>query len=396
MDLTTPVEIRARLQKLWERGLILAAPLSGEALFPLSIRLRRPDGRALGERFDEIRKWIRELEEGSKARRGFGYELAFAEIEHRQLGKNRIPSEAVVPTREDALRLIGKERKAARFEALVDKTFATFPELGAWVKKRPLVLLDEEDDWERMLGVLAWFREHPRPGIYLRQIDVPNVDTKFIESHKGLLGELLDCVLGDQIQPDAVGVRNFETRYGLLKKPALVRFRILDVRCRIGGLSDIATPLTQFANLALPVSRIFITENDINGLAFPEIPDSAVVFGLGYGLDSLGEIEWLRERSIYYWGDLDTHGFAMLDRLRASFPNAHSLLMDRKTLFAHRPMWVEEAVPHSGPLSRLTEEERDLFEDLVANRFGERIRLEQERIGFGWVERHIHDVCRES
>ena len=33
--------------------------------------------------------------------------------------------------------------------------------------------------------------------------------------------------------------------------------------------------------------------------------------------------------------DIDTHGFAILDPLRANFPQAQSFLMDRDTLPAH-------------------------------------------------------------
>jgi hypothetical protein len=37
-------------------------------------------------------------------------------------------------------------------------------------------------------------------------------------------------------------------------------------------------------------------------------------------------------------------------------------------------------------LSRLNEEERALYDDPRDNRLGKKLRLEQERIGFGWVE----------
>lgn len=57
------------------------------------------------------------------------------------------------------------------------------------------MLLEHSEDWERILAVLAWFCEHPRPAIYVRQIDVPDVDTKFIEGRRALFTELLDLVL---------------------------------------------------------------------------------------------------------------------------------------------------------------------------------------------------------
>src|SRR5258708_40089230 len=40
------------------------------------------------------------------------------------------------------------------------------------------------------------------------------------------------------------------------------------------------------------------------------------------GLDRLAEATWLGAKTLYYWGDIDTHGSAILDRLRAFFPYA--------------------------------------------------------------------------
>lgn len=46
------------------------------------------------------------------------------------------------------------------------------------------------------------------------------------------------------------------------------------------------------------------------------------------------------------WGDIDTHGFAILDRLRRHFPQVRSMLMDRATLLAHEGQWVTEQAQH--------------------------------------------------
>ena len=200
--------------------------------------------------------------------------------------------------------------------------------------------------------------------------------------------DLLDVALPPEWVETSAG-RHFESRYGLLAKLPLVRLRVLDPCHRIGGLLDVATPAPEFAELDLPVRRVFITENEINGLAFPDVPDAAVIFGLGYGLDRLSDVRWLHDKELFYWGDIDTHGFAILDRLRASFPEARSLLMDRETLAERRLLWVEETARHTGSLTRLTDAERELFEDLTGDRLGERVRLEQERIGFGWVKRAL-------
>src|SRR5947209_8214102 len=100
-DWTTPADIRNDVQRLWDRGNILAARLSGAPLFPYMPRFRKPDSRDLAERFDDVRKWIRALESGSKAAQGHGYEIEWTEINHRQLGRNHVPARVGVPTEAD-------------------------------------------------------------------------------------------------------------------------------------------------------------------------------------------------------------------------------------------------------------------------------------------------------
>jgi hypothetical protein len=393
MAWTGPDEIVAQVQRLWDQGRLLACAVpfseAGRAEcdtlleFPLPLKLRRPSPREFGERFEGVRAWIEALESGSRSRQGMGYAILWDETRNRQLGRNWTPVGIRVPTRDDALAMVGKTAEAAKFDAVVEATRARFPTLRDWLAKKPLTALDHADDWERILDCLAWFRSHPRSGLYARQIDVAGVHTKFIETRKGLLAELLDIVLpAEAIEPSATGARGFEARYGLRAKPSLVRFRILDARRAIGPLTDLTVPAEHFARLALSVSRVFVVENEITGLAFPPMSDSMVVLGMGHAVSLIAAARWLADLDVHYWGDLDTHGFAMLDRLRASLPRARSLLMDRTTLLAHRPLWTTEEAPHIATLDRLMPEEAKLYADLRYDRLGRSVRLEQERISF--------------
>lgn len=392
MSWTTPAELRAQVARLWERGDMLRARLTGEPLFPLRLRLRRPSSREVADRFGEVGDWIRCLQAGSREQRGAGYAIEWRRINHRVHGTNRVPDSVTVPSERDALSLIGRTAQAEQFQALVTTTLERFPSLEPWLAQRSLTALEQARHWDAVLAVLSWFAAHPRPGLYLRQLDIPGVDTKFIESHRKLLAELLDRLLPEEaIDRAASGARGFERRYGLRAKPALIRLRILDERLYLSGLNDLSVPPEQLDRLRLPVRRVFITENEINGLAFPDVPASLVIFGLGYGLDRLAEVRWLHDVSVHYWGDIDTHGFAILDRLRTSFPQTRSFLMDGATLEQHRHLWVKEPRESrfEGHLSRLTESEQALFEALRSNRLGERVRLEQERIAYGWLERAL-------
>ncbi|HEX5660641.1 MAG TPA: Wadjet anti-phage system protein JetD domain-containing protein [Polyangiales bacterium] len=393
---TTHSEIEGKLGKLWSSGRLLDARFASPEqapLFPWQLRLRRPDVRALGTEFEAVQRWCRELEQNSKSLRGTGYEILWEEVNHRQLGRNRVPVAVVVQTEADAIALLGVADRVARLEQLVALTTASFPELLAWLSRSTATVLEHEADWTRVLAVLTWLRANPRPGIYLRQLEVPGVDSKFIEGNRAILSELLDLVLPTgAVTLEATGARQFELRYGILPKPPLVRFRMLDAGQQLGGLTDIATPASQFDKLDLDIDRVFITENEINGLAFPSCPRSIVLFGLGYGLTRLAEVRWLADKRIWYWGDLDTHGFAILDRLRAHLAHARSFLMDRETLMLHSAQWVNEPAAVTAELPRLHSDEAALYDDLRSNRIGAGIRLEQERIAYAWVRREVERI----
>ena len=389
---STPGDIAAHLERCWDDGRMVAARVTGDSLFPMRVRLRQPGIDQIGTDFGAVQQWIRALEGASSAAQGRGYQLAWREINHRQTGRQRLPEAAIIPTEADALRLAGRQADMRRFEQLAALTLEQFPQLAGWLARRGLALLEHAAAWPRVLAILAWFSVHPRPGLYLRQLDVAGVDSKFIETRKGLLAELLDQVLPPAaIDLAAIGARQFETRYGLLAKPAVVRFRMLDRRHYLAGYSDLSVPVSQFARNRPDAGRVFITENEINGLAFPERQDSMVVFGGGYGIERLAEVGWLCDKDVIYWGDIDTHGFAILDRLRASVPHARSLLMDEATLLEHRPMWgsEEEGKRFTGTLARLSCDERALFEALRDDAYGLRVRLEQERLAYGWVSRAV-------
>lgn len=392
MNWTTPDAVAEQVLKLWNRGDVLRARVTGEELFPLELKLRRPGPRDVRERFGKVQEWTRALLAECREVRGFGYELRLETLRNRVQGANDVPVAAIVPDEHDALRLIRRQADADRFMSILDMTLQKHPVLRDWLSRRPLLALSHSDGWPQILAVLDWFVANPRSGFYLRQLDIPGVDTKFIEGHRGLLMELLDIVLAeDAVDRSTTGVKGFAQRYGLRSEPPLLRFRILDRNALLQGLSDISLTPAEFSTLKLPIQRVFVTENRTNGLAFPDHSGAIVVFGMGYGLERFAETPWLRNVDVRYWGDIDTHGFRILDRLRATQPQVRSFLMDRATLDAHRTLCVDEPADkrYTGELFRLSSEEHALFEDLRHNRLGERIRLEQERIAYGWLRQAL-------
>jgi hypothetical protein len=154
-----------------------------------------------------------------------------------------------------------------------------------------------------------------------------------------------------------------------------------DLRGRFGGLGDISAPLEEVAGLGITPALTFIVENIQTALAFNDLENSVVLMGLGYGVDILGKIPWLRHTRCIYWGDIDTHGFAILNRARSYLPSLETVLMDEATLLRHQELWVEEKEQHaSAELPLLTDTEQTLFQSLKNDTWGHHVRLEQERI----------------
>ncbi len=389
----TPRDVTDALSARWRRGAFLADLMAVRPATPLGVPLRGPGAREVADRFADVQNWVQTWERASTAKE-YGYRLEYAAVGGRLVGNNRVPVRAWVDDQDHLWRLLGVAHHVASLQRLLAETVGSYPQLENWIRDHPAHALASADHWSQALAVVAWIVQNGGPTVHVRQIDVPGVDTKFVEAHRQLLADLLDAVLPAERIDLAVPRTRFASRYGLAAKPAYVRLRRLDGRplypgwpgARNGrGPAELTLRTPDLADNPAPAGRVVIVENELTYLALPELPDTIAVLGSGYGLTRLGPVEWLGEREIHYWGDLDTHGFVILDQLRSVLPHARSLLMDRATLEQHRDHWGSEPTPENTTLTRLTEPEQALYRDLVEDRYAPSVRLEQERIRFGVV-----------
>ena len=378
---TSPADVRETVRKKWPT--LLAAFAAAQEWTPLDLPLRGPGPAELGARLDEVRAWAGEW---ARAARG-PLRVEYKQVGGRLIGVNSIPSRAWLDGYDQAWELLGARSDVKRFTDLAERTKAEAPRLVSWLERRPARALELADDWAGLLATVRWIDERQVPGMYLRQVDVPSVDTKFIGKHKGVLTELLDLQLG----PDRIdaGAPDFEGRYGFTRKPRYVRFRSATGSAAYTELTVRADECT-----AAPpgIGRVYVVENEITYLAFPLPGDAMVIFGAGYAVPVLETLGWLADLDVVYWGDIDTHGFAILNRLRHCFPHARSMLMDRATLLAHQTQWVTEPAPTAADLDLLSPAEQDMYRMLVTGDLGPAIRLEQERVSFAALERAVHAI----
>ena len=58
MSWTTPADLRAQVQRLWDRGDLLRAAVTDTVLWPLRLNLKIPSSADLSDRFEAVREWV--------------------------------------------------------------------------------------------------------------------------------------------------------------------------------------------------------------------------------------------------------------------------------------------------------------------------------------------------
>jgi hypothetical protein len=372
--------MRARLRRRWDTGAALTARARGAAFVPIDLPIRGPTAAELGARYGEVADWVLQWAAPSPY-----YTVTTKVVGSRRTGANAIPDRIRIDSYEGLACFLGTSAQARRHLELVTLAKERVPQIYSWVVEKPLRALAHEAQFERLLACVRWLVDNSDRNRYLRQIDAPGVDTKFVEQHRAILSELVDLVIDEPADRQA---RDFAVRYGFRGKPSRVRIRILDpAASRLpAGISDVELAVEEIDPGLFDVDRVFLVENEVTCLAFPALPRSLLIFGGGYAVSRVAELGWLRGLPLYYWGDIDTHGFRILDRLRVGFPETRSMLMDRDTLIAHEAHWDREPAPVNTYLPHLRPDEAALYRDLVEDVFGPAVRLEQERISYASLE----------
>lgn len=363
--------------------------LAGAGQWPVSIALGVPSEREARDHLSAVRAWQRRWHEWQ----GDG-EIVWVERRWLSLGAQQLPETLVLRAPIQVARWVGEVERWERAEQRYRYALGRWPRLAGALAAHFDVLADyPEDDFRRLFSMLEWLEAHPDFGLYLRQLPVAGVDTKWLSSRKSLVAGLFRAIRAKM----PVDEKDFYALTGIRREPVLIRMRVLDpdMQHMIGGLKDVTAPVEELARLRLPIRVVYIVENLQTGLAFQELPGVGLFMRQGYAVDLFGQIPWLAAIPCFYWGDLDTHGFAILNRLRHHLPRARSLLMDESTLLDHRFLWGQEEEPTGHDvLPLLTAAEQKLYADLCNHRFAPRVRLEQERIPWDYAWRKI--VANES
>ncbi|WP_306796635.1 Wadjet anti-phage system protein JetD domain-containing protein [Nocardia sp. XZ_19_369] len=241
-----------------------------------------------------------------------------------------------------------------------------------------------DSDTTVLFEAVSWLRDHPDASAWTaRQLPVPGMHSKWLETH----GTLLAMVAGRDVRAE------------VRPRLAVVHLTYVDPNyTALGRRRHDSWTTGDVHDLAYEPRVVLIVENRDCRLWFPPATDTIIVEGSGKAAGSLlADIAWIRAAEhIFYWGDIDADGYAILDRLRAmmtattpdgmSAKTVHSILMDATDLhrYAHHGVNHDKAgrpiKPSSTRLTHLIQAEAAAYDAVATAGPAPFRRIEQEAI----------------
>lgn len=372
----SPSELAKQLTRQWHNNALRAQRLLTPEPWPLKLAIGKPTSTQVLQQAASVQQHIqrwRQVAVGQVVFEHKNYRRFADAVELPSYWQINSPSEWVQACQDAAVR-----HEFAVLSQLISASDSCMHEL--LVRERSLWRHKPLNELLATLTLAGKLTPGCAQGQPLRLLSGYGVDTKFVERHQTLLRRLLDTRFADAASEQ--GLLNFldaldEKDHWLLVRPlaeGLLPFQ----RLRLTS--------TELAHTALPATRILLVENERCEHLLPSLHDCIVVLGAGFNLAWLAG-QALEGKQLYYWGDLDTWGLAMLARARQLRPSLQAVLMTQDVFTDYADFAVHEP-QRAGrfDLSSLMPSEQKLFKHLQQQ---EKSRLEQEFIPLERVHAEI-------
>lgn len=393
-----PSDVLAELdKKYWQNRKNLKALLKGEMDFPLQkISLKMPTTSS------QVQNNLVKIQEFVQAWKIFEVEYLLCKIEYQaknfqQFGLLTLPKYLLIEHRQALIELFAPENKSQLqiIQSRINYIINTLNQVFEFdIKEFWRFLIDNlenfehlsDDEIHQLLQLLPQLKYGMGQGLYLRNLAISGVDTKFIEQHFKLIELLLNYLYENKIYQCG----------GLLvwlncqEKPSdwlLVKPLCQKTQSNLANLPILRLNSQTLLGYELPSNNILVVENEQSCLALTHIPNTIAVAGGGKNVNWL-KAEWLKHKKVYYWGDIDCDGLFILNLARQYCPHMIALMMDKNTVLIHQHLMVNDSgLINEVPLF-LTADEKALF---IALKNGEFMgnRLEQERLSPVFIQAQL-------
>ncbi|ACE85510.1 DUF3322 domain-containing protein [Cellvibrio japonicus] len=373
----SPADLSQRLARQWHNNVLREARLLSPSAWPLVLSIGRPTASVFAEATGLVHQHVQAWQHvsvGEVQWESVSYRAGADAVRIPVRWCLRSPSEWIAAAA-DAL----VTEEYAQLEQLIEQVDKTFHrqlvrQRALWLKKSPEAVIQTA----RLASRLSPGCAEGKP---LRLLSGHGVDTKWIERNGGLLTAFLD-----------------ERYKGAASEQGLITFLDAldegDHWVLVAPLSEGLLPFkrqkvttAELEKTALPGSRLLVVENEQCLHLLPNLPETIAILGAGLDLQWLSA-KHLQQKTIGYWGDMDTWGLLMLARARAYCPQVIPLLMNQGLFDRYAEGRTVQEPVTAQPMSPdgLTAEEADFYQYLVRQPCG---RFEQEFLPGEVVEKAV-------
>jgi hypothetical protein len=379
----SPAELKTKLRRQWEnRSLREARLLGAQNAWPVVVSIGRPSAKQISADLDGVKRhvdaWTR-VKVGEVVWEPVRYRAAHEPVEIPTSWKLRRPSEWIDACGDGSMKV-----EFDCLSTLVENADPIFHSL--LVRRRSLWRNKPVGEIVKASRLAMALEPSIAAGRPLRTLSIEGIDTKFFERRAGLVTTLLDVRFDEEVSK--IGLEAFlgapvEGDHWLLVidlDGALLPFRKLRVRS------------SELREKMLPGKRLLIVENEKNCQhQLPAVPDTVAVLGSGFDL-GWTDAQWLKAKTVAYWGDIDTWGLQYLAKARMAIGQLDALMMTWEIYQEFVGAAVTEHVVAGTELPvGLTQVEQSLYTRLLGEPCS---RLEQEFLSealvretiIGWVD----------
>lgn len=369
------------VEKEWLNLVNLKSRLLGKRTFPIKINLKAPDGRMAVDNLPSFREFIESWK--SYPHQNF---VEWETKSYRSLGEQRVPRFFMLHSIQDLILALGKEAEVRSEVWRVNMApLLELPRDGIYpvlVKHLSTIEGISYQDCLLLKELMAQLSLNMGVGGYLRALPLVGVDTKFVENYQLLISDILDAIYDGEVSRKG-GLLGW---LGCLENPKgwiCVRPLCSDAESKMGGFPILQLSIDVLSRCGLPATNILVVENMQSGLGLPRLDNTIAVFGGGKNVAWMSA-DWLKNKQVAYWGDIDTWGLSILSDVRAKLPTVTPLMMNIETIENFQERMVIE--PESVDLcpSGLNDAEKEVFFGLKSGRF-KLSRLEQERLSPDYI-----------
>lgn len=375
----SPQQLTTKLARQWAHADTREKRLLSTEAWPIELTIGKPGSQAIKHHLNNVRTHLnqwRNINIGEVVWEHVQFRDTQDAIEIPKVWRLHKPSDWIAATQD---RVIKKE-----FESLAHVVSQTDP-LFHSLLIRQRHLSASKSDAEIILACKLALELTPQCARNqpLRALSIAGIDSKFFERNRRLIIKLLDIRFDGLISD--IGLEAFlgaskEEGHWLL---------IVDLDGTLLPFEQMRIRDSELATTSLPGSHTLIIENERCLHQLPRIKNTTAILGAGLNLNWM-QASWLDNKSIAYWGDVDTWGLSMLATARQHQPSLTALLMT-DTVF--KTYQTEKAVAEpvtagDAPPKTLTASETALYQKLITSEQG---RLEQEFIPTA----QVHNAIRE-